>query len=296
MPDPEPPTGSMKSRFRSPNNGRASRYRAVLRVLQHLFNSVFARRYAAYVVPLLLLWVCVNSVLGCGTGTFAFDGGHIPTGGTAASVISGTAFAAEDYSAPIAGATVTATNTSITGPRKTQTTTTAADGSFTFNGFPDTSNPIVNLYQVSVSPPAGSNRVMQQINFPVNAGQSAMVLVAMPQISFNESVAASVTILHQVYQLHSGDTVEIGAELLDLQGSPLPVSPSLVFTGNFGVLSAGGLFTSTKAGVGSVTAYWNIGSVQLHSSMATISANTSTPIQPPPPPPPITGPATVPAR
>ena len=233
-------------------------------------------------------------MLGCGTGSLAFDGGHIPVGGKAASAISGIAFAAESYAPPISGATVTVTNTSITDNRRTQTATTAEDGSFALSGFPDAAN--VNQYTVSVSPPAGSNRASQQIAFPVIAGQSATVLVALPQNTFNQSQVASVTILQQGYLLHSGDTIEIGAELLNTQGAPLGVSPSLVFNGSFGTIQAGGLFTSTASGAGTVSAYWYTGSMQLQSNTATITANTSTQFQPPPPPPPISGPATVPAK
>ena len=284
MPDPQLPTGGKNSSCRSSNGGRASSHCAAFRVVHCLLNSRLTRRVGAYFVPLIFVWASFSSVLGCGSGTFAFDGGHIPTGGITASAISGTAYAAEAYSMPVAGATVTVTNTSISGDRLTQTTTTTATGSFAFtNGFPDAAN--VNEYQISVTPPPGSGRVSQQISFPVNAGQSATVLVAMPQSSFNESLAAAVTVLQQNYSVHTGDMVSVGAELLDIDGSPLAVSPTLVFTGNFGVISPGGLFTSTSSGVGTVSAYWYTGKVQLQSNAATITANPTISVKPPAPPP-----------
>jgi hypothetical protein len=242
-------------------------------------------RISALAVPALLLWIAFNAIIGCSSGSLAFDGGHIPIGGSAASAISGVAFAAESYNTPIAGATVTVTNTSITGSQSTQTAITAADGSFKLNPFLDAPN--VNQYLVSVTPPQGTNRVMEQIAFPVTAGQSAAVAVAIPQASFNETLPASVTILKQSYTLHTGDTVAIGAELLDSQGVPLPELPTLVFTGSFGEISSDGLFTSTESGVGTIAAYWNTGTTQLQSTTATITANTSTNHLPPPPPPSI---------
>ncbi len=289
MPDPQLPTGGINSRCRAPRapvyGCRAGRLCAAFRLLQLLANNTTVRRYAAWAVPLLMLWVSLGAMLGCGQGDLSFDGGHIPTGGAKfATIITGTAYEAEAYTIPVAGATVVATNTSVAGIRETQTTTTTATGSFSFaNGFPDATS--VNEYQITVTPPVGSNRILQQITFPVNAGQAAMVLVAMPQTSFNQSQAAAVTILQQNYQVQSGQTVAIGAELLDLQGSPLPVSPSLVYTGSYGMITAGGQFTGTSAGVGSVSAYWYNGSTQLQSLAATVTAITSTGVQPPPPPP-----------
>ncbi len=234
----------------------------------------------------LLLALVLASLMvlsGCGGGGLSFDGGHVPIGGGAASSrVTGQVFLAENNSAPLPNATVTVTNVSVQGTSRSQSTTSAADGTFTFDKIPDTSS--VNQYLVSVLPPAGSDRIAQQLSFAVNSGVSLTVLVAMPRLSFNQLLPAAVSLSPAGLNVHTGDTIRLSASVLDSSGAVLPVTPSLVFFGNFGILLPNGLFESTGAGTGSVSIFWDTGTTLLRSNSASIVADTTTSYQPPPPP------------
>lgn len=282
MPDPQTIIDGTNARSHS-WSGREEEARTSLWIRKSGNYCKIRRRLANLLASVLLLSLAFASIAGCGGGSLAFDGGHIPVGGgNRASLVSGTVFLAEDFTSPVPNAVVTVTNTSVAGVNRTQTMKTGKDGSFSFASVPDV--PTVNQFQVSVAPPPGSNRAAQQMSFPVNGGATVSVLVAMPKITFDQTLPASVAITPSAFQLHSGDTVKITAQLLDAQGVQLPVSPSLVFTGGFGVIQPDGLFTSSTVGTGAISAYWYTGQALLQSNSATVTADTSTPYQPPPPP------------
>ncbi len=245
-------------------------------------NRRASGRISSVIYRLALLFTAIPVsmfAVGCGNGSTSFDGGHIPTGNSSVVSISGKSFNAESVTTPVAGATVSITNLSVPSS-SVQLAQTGSDGSFVV-ALPDTL--AKSTVQVTVTPPVGSDRQPQRLTIPASAGVPLTVLVSMPQIGFDVSSAVSVTVVSSSLSVHSGDTIAVGAELLNAQGKVLPDAPSMVFSGSNGILQPDGLFTSTSVGTGSVTAYWNNGLSQLQST-ASITADTKTTVKPPPPP------------
>ena len=240
-------------------------------------------RQTRVMLALLLVLVAAVSFFngGCGSGSTSFDGGHIPIGGNAAvSAIVGLAFDAEKTTEPVANATVLVTNTALAGPTRTQTVVTGKDGSFKFLSVP---NPYsVSRMTVLVTPSATSDRVQQQLSFPLQTGQTATVMVAMPSVHFDQSKPAAVSVA-QLSPISAGDAVQVNASVLNSSGASLPVSPSFVFIGSFGSITPEGLFTTSATGSGVVTAYWDTG-VSLLMGSTPVTVNTQTIHKPPPPP------------
>ncbi len=237
---------------------------------------------APFLLLVLLLSILASFVIGgCGSGSNFFDGGHVPIGGNAAvSRIVGLVYDAENSSAPVPNATVLVTNTLLAGPTRMQTVTTGANGSF---DFPSMSNPYaVSRMTVLVTPKVGSDRQSQQLSFPVQPGQTAHVMVALPSISFDQTTPAAVSV-SQVSTISAGDSTQVTASLLSASGAKLPVTPSLIFIGTFGTITPDGLFTSAATGTGVITAYWDTGSALLSGS-SSITVDTQTIHKPPPPP------------
>jgi len=228
----------------------------------------------ALVALLLLL-----ALPGCGGGAIAYDGGHIPIGGGSVVAIAGIAFDAENVSQPVAGATVTVTNLSQTSVSP-QVALTGSNGVFAIS-VPESL--ATSTFQIVVTPAAISDRQSQQVTFTVSRSVPVSAMIAMPAKTFDITTVSRVQVISSAYSVQTGSTVQVNAVLLDAAGQVLPEVPSLIFSGSSGGIQPNGLFTSTAAGTGTVSAYWYTGVSQL-SSTSQITVSTASTISPPAPP------------
>ncbi len=220
----------------------------------------------------------LNSLVGCGSlGATDFSGGGVPIGG---SRLFGHVVAADRTVTMLSGVDVAVHATPSGGTTRDFEATTGQDGAFSFsNVLPGFSNGTV---QVVSTPPADGYRP-QSVTFTVSNGHTEQMLVTLPPASFDPSTAKSLAITVASPAVPPGGSVQVQAVLRDAQGRPLPLTPTLVFDGNFGTLNADGTFNVPKgvlSGMGTISAFWP----GLPTSSQEIHVDISASQQPPGPP------------
>jgi hypothetical protein len=135
-------------------------------------------------------------------------------------------------------------------------TTSGADGSFNFsNVLPGFSSGTV----VVTATPADPTYQSQEIAFRVLNGRTENVILTLAPASFDNTTAKSVQLVLASPAIPSGISIQVLSAVRDTAGKVLPVKPTLIFEGNFGMLSPDGTFTvppGALSGTGSISAYW----------------------------------------
>lgn len=222
---------------------------------------------------LLLTALSVLETCGCGGGT-SFTGGSIPPGGTR---LYGRVVQAEDPLTPLANTTISVTATPAYTNAGPIQLTTNSNGEFNFPTvrFGSTAATI----NVTVQPGDPTARQSQQVVFRSASGQTANLIVSLPQKSFDITQGTSVAI-GSISEVAPQGTAAIQAHVLDSTGHALPVEPTLLFIGNFGTIDGDGTFTASASGTGTITVFWyNVTPVT-----TAVKADPSASLLPPPPP------------
>src|SRR5579871_20138 len=216
------------------------------------------RRWTARSV-LLILCIGLLYLMGCGgMSPLAFDGGGFPIGGR----VYGIVVAAEKPSLTIANASVDILSTASNGATATVHATTDANGNFDLPKVP-MARPI-GFLKITVTPASGGRKV-QNLAYTVtngpnaNVGQTSELIVALPAASFDPTTVSGISLSPAGAEIQGGDSVQFTTSLLDLAGKPLPIMPTLLFIGDFGVINPNGVLSSSTNGLGLFVALFDIG-------------------------------------
>lgn len=228
------------------------------------------RRIAAQSAAILLVAALAWLLPACG-----ISGGSIPTG---TSRLAGRVVSATSPQTPLANSIVRVSSLMGTHPT-VQQVTTGADGNFNFPAVV-TGNGNTTV-QVQVSAPNGTFQTFQW-SFLMTKGQPETLIASLAPSSVDVTQVKTVTISPSTTSVQVGDTARITAQVLDVSGNVLSLTPSLFFDGDFGTISGDGLFTGTTSGTGTITAVWYDNQT---SSTARVISDKNTPAAPPPAPP-----------
>ncbi len=220
---------------------------------------------------LLVGLICLLS--GCGIGN-SFTGGGVPIG---KAVIKGQVVSATMPNSPIPNANVIVSVSTNTRVGETLNATADSQGRFNFPNIPVDTAP--TSIRVAVIPPSG-DFVPQQVFFKLDKDKTANLIMSLVPPTVDVSSAANVALSSDGTLFSTSLTGKINAQVLDSQGNPLKVSPSLLFIGDFHSVQADGSFTSNSEGVGTVQAFW-YNNLQTSSTLSIQSDGVTSP--PPPP-------------
>jgi len=224
-----------------------------IRACQDVLRPLGIRILKRAAAGLALLFLAYGLPACSGIGESSFSGGGVPIGG---SRLFGRVVSAADTSTSLSNVTVTVQATPQGGVERDLTTTTGKDGSFNFsNVLPGFSNGHVQI----TATPDNTNYRPAELAFNISNGRTEQMIVTLPPSSFDPTTAQSVSIAIASPAVPAGGSVQFQAVVRDAAGQALPVSPTLVFDGNFGTLNTDNTF-SVPAGVlsgsGSITAFW----------------------------------------
>jgi len=227
------------------------------------------RRLARGTGVFALLGLFLLQTFGCG-----ISGGSIPTGGTR---LAGRVVRADDPTQPLADTEITVQATPPGQASRFLQTTTDQDGRFAFAQVPTGTS--TARVEVSIHPNVSDYRASQWV-FTLKNQRPATLIAAQPPASFDIQRVKSLAIFPANPTIHVGDSIRFSVQARDQAGSVLPITPTLLFDGDFGVIASDGTFTSTQTGSGTVTAYW-YGGLTFSTG---VTANLTAPHLPPPPP------------
>jgi len=225
-----------------------------------------------------LLALALGALFGCGgISPSSFSGGGVPIGG---SRLFGRVVAANNTAINLSNVAVSVQATPDGGVQTTTQMTTAQDGTFSFsNVLPGFSNGTVAV----TATPADPSYQAQQVTLSVANGHTEQMIISLAPASFDISTAASISLALASPAVPGGGSVQVQAVVRDAAGRPLPIVPTLVFDGNFGMLAPDGTFSvpaGTQSGMGTISAYW----YTLLPQMQQIHVDNNAAQQPPNPP------------
>jgi hypothetical protein len=230
-----------------------------------------------------LLAACAASLtlIGCGGGQ-GFDGGGIPPG---KAVLTGRVVAAENTQVPLSNAhievraTYSTTKPGVVGTDQTQTLRTTADdlGNFSIQNVPTGLYTGLAAVTVTTDDP---RRIPENLDFALANGRGANLVVALTKDPTLLQRARTVTLSPAIVALTPGAQVSFQARVLDAAGNTLSVSPTLLFSDDFGTIGSDGTFVGAGTGTGTLSAFW----YDAAPAHANVIVNSDMPISPPPPP------------
>jgi hypothetical protein len=230
-----------------------------------------------------LLAACAVSLTltGCGGGQ-GFDGGGIPPG---RAVLTGSVVTAENTQVPLPNAhieiraTYSTTKPGVAGTDQTQTLSATTDelGNFSIPDVPTGYTTGMASVTVTADDP---RRLPQNLFFALANGRGANLVVSLSKDTSTLQRARTVTLSPAIVALTPGGQVSFRARVLDAAGNVLPVSPTLLFSDNFGTIDSDGTFVGASTGTGTLSALW----YNAAPAYANVIVNSNTPITPPPPP------------
>jgi hypothetical protein len=213
-------------------------------------GSRVLRRIAAGIV---LLFIAGGLPACSAISTDNFSGGGVPIGG---SRLFGRVVSAANTSTNLSNVTVDVRATPEGGVEHDIRMKTGNDGMFDFtNVLPGV--PVGNV-QITATP-ADTAYQPATLSFNVANGHTEQLILTLPPASFDPASAQSVAIAIASPAVPTGSSVQVQAVVRDAAGMPLPVSPTLVFDGDFGMLGPDDTFTvpaNVQAGTGTITAFW----------------------------------------
>lgn len=211
-------------------------------------SPLCSRRSVALWCGLLLL-SSAGILSGCG-GASNFTGGGFPIGKSA---VLGRVVDAQNPALNLPNVRLTLFSTPAEGGTQVLTTTSDANGEYSFLEVPtgEFSAPV----QVSVEPTNPDYRT-QAITFQVYNGRNASLLISLPRQSVDINLGKSITMTPSTSTLPPGSTVRYMAKILDANGQPLDLTPTLLLSDALGTIATDGSFTGTTTGTATFTALW----------------------------------------
>lgn len=235
---------------------------------KHVAKNPYPKRLAR-----ALLFAALSALLAaCGVGN-SFTGGGVPIG---RAVIIGRAVSAIAPNAPIASARVYLSISTNTRTGMTLTATTDLTGRFTFPDIPVESAP--TSVRVAIEPTSNAY-LAQQIFFKLDKGNTANLIVTLAPAAIDPTQVSSVS-LSPTPNIFPTLTGQVNAQALDSQGTPLQITPSLLFIGDFSAVQPNGTFVSVQEQIGTVEVFW-YNNLQASSTVSIQNNTNGSPPQPP---------------
>lgn len=197
----------------------------------------------------------VCSAQGCFTGGGIPPGSIISPGGLPTSLIGRVVNAQAPQSQPPPQAQLAFVITPLGEAPQPITIPTQADGSFSLAGLPTASTDLApGTASVTLTvTPADTSLAPEQVNFNLTASQTTSLVVSLAPAAL-VSTASQIQLAPQL-QTTLHQQVTVMAQVIGPNGQAIGV-PTLVYNGTGGELGPGGVFESTTAGQGTLTASW----------------------------------------
>ena len=179
------------------------------------------------ILPLACLLLSLH---GCGGSSFT--GGGVPIG--KAALVGGGAVRASSANVPLYNTLITVTATPSQGAVQTLQARTDHNGCFRIENIP--TDAVTGRVTIRATTPEDSGYSPQQFDFLLSNQHTATIVFAMPSSDYRYKAGTTLSLVPSASEIQAGQKVTFTAKVLDANGIFLPVTPTLFFEDDFGIL------------------------------------------------------------